>query len=67
MQTKMMAQRLDNVESKIAAIKIILLSHDSTMKDHSTQLSSLLANVSELFLAFEGDQIKCIYKQKKET
>jgi len=49
-----MAQRLDNVESKIAAIKIILLSHDSTMKDHSTQLSSLLANDSELFLAFEG-------------
>lgn len=44
----MTSQPLDNAESQLSAIETLLQSHDSSMHEHSTQLSFLLMNVTEL-------------------
>lgn len=48
MCTRMTSQRLDIVEANLAAIKLALQSHESSISTQSTKLNSLVSFVSEL-------------------
>jgi len=48
MCTRMTSQRLDAVEADLAAIKLALQSHESSISTQSSKLDSLVSSISEL-------------------